>query len=130
MRTVEVFLNASLSARGGGFCVGDVLVGCGRYVRFRFERPGGGHDLEVLERAFEIGRDDAGRPYLPQSVGDVMRVDGFCCYAVDRVGYTTVQGLPGTVVWGADQLVGHGLAADDLTDRQRLAGEMRAQGGL
>lgn len=62
-----------------------------------------------------------------------MRVDGFCCYAVDPVGYTTVQGLPGTVVWGADQLVGHGLAADDLTDRQRLAGElagMRAQGGL
>lgn len=69
MRTVEVFLNASPSARGGGFCVGDVLVGCGQYLRFRFE-AGGGHDLEVLERAFEIenlrGHDDAGRLYLPQ----------------------------------------------------------------
>ena len=119
---------------------GDLLLGCGQYLHFRLE-AGGGHDLEVLARAFEIGnlrgRDDAGRLYLPQirsvSVGDVMRVDGACCYAVDPVGYTTLQGLPGTVVWGADQLVGHQLAADYLSDPQRLGAElagMRAQGGL
>lgn len=140
MRTVEVFLNAAPSGRGRRFRAGDVLVGCGQYLRFRFE-AGCGQDLEVLERAFEIGnlrgRDDAGRLYLPQiqsvSVVDVVRVDGVCCYAVDPVGYTTLQGLPGTVVWGADQLVRHRLAADYLSDRLRLGAElagMRAQGGL